>query len=74
MPEAARQLDGALGVGADEDAGALAPFSRRMRVSLRVSMPEMATMPCSARYSGSDCVERKFDTRAGQSRTTRPEA
>ena len=51
-----------------------APLLRRMRVSLRVSMSAMATVPSSRRYCASVRVLRKFDARSGRSRTIRPAA
>ena len=54
---------------ASHDATVPAPLSRRMRVSLRVSMSAMPTTPASRRYPSSDCSARKLDTTAGRSRT-----
>jgi len=48
----------------------IAPRSRRCRVSARVSMPLMPTMPCARSASSSERNERQFDGRRAGSRTT----
>ncbi len=53
---------------------AWAPFSRRMRVSLRVSISAIATTPPRTRNSGSDSVARQFECSSGRLRITSPAA
>ena len=48
------------------------PWSRRCRVSLRVSTSVIPTTPCCARYASSDCSLRQFDGAGLASRTTKP--
>ena len=49
-----------------------APPVRRMRVSRRVSMSAMATVPSRCRYCGSVSAARKLDTRNDASLTINP--
>ncbi len=51
-----------------------APCVRRWRVSLRVSIPAIATVPSRSRYFPSVIVMRKLDSRTGRSLITRPAA
>jgi hypothetical protein len=51
-----------------------APRSRRMRVSLRVSMPAIATVSPSTRNSDSEWLARQLEWSNGRSRITRPAA
>ena len=48
----------------------MAPRSRRCRVSARVSMPLMPTMPCSTSSSSRLRVARQFEEMREGSRTT----
>jgi hypothetical protein len=50
----------------------IAPRSRRWRVSARVSMPLMPTMPWAASWSSRLPVERQLEVRRAGSRTTKP--
>jgi len=50
----------------------MAPRSRRWRVSARVSMPLMPTMPCSRRSSASGRRARQLELARDGSRTTYP--
>ena len=51
-----------------------APLVRSRRVSLRVSMSAMPTVPSRRRYSGSVSVARKLEAMSGRSRMIRPAA
>ncbi len=51
-----------------------APFSRRMRVSLRVSMSQIPTTPASRRYADRSPLARKLEASRGRSRMTSPAA
>ena len=53
---------------------ACAPFSRRSRVSLRVSMSAIATTLQRTRKLPRDSVERQLECSSGRSRITRPAA
>ena len=53
---------------------ASAPFSRRMRVSLRVSMFAIATTLPRCRKLSSDSDARQFEYTGGTSRTIKPAA
>src|SRR5690554_7541718 len=48
------------------------PFSRKMRVSRRVSTPAIATTLCCCRYSANDCVLRKLECTKDKSFITKP--
>ena len=52
----------------------MAPLSRRIRVSFRVSISAMATMPARRRNSGSSTSPRQLLDTAGRSRITSPAA
>ena len=56
-----RSTSASLAVAAARMQPFCAPFSRRIRVSLRVSMSAIPTMLCVARYAPRSPAERKFD-------------